>query len=131
MPASSSSSSSSRANNGRNNDDPTDPNSDTDPLDGGEKPDEDYYTTLDISSDATAEDIKTAFRNLSRLHHPDKAPLGQSEKDKQNSFERFLKVDKAYRVLSNETLRAFYDKYGMASMPTAERVPRKSYERGE
>lgn len=108
---------------------PTDPDNDDLP---DPDLDEDYYQTLQLDPTATAEDIKTAFRSLSKQYHPDKISHNLTQKngaEKQASFSRFLKIDKAYRILSNETLREFYDRHGMAAMASAERVPKSVYER--
>jgi len=62
----------------------------------------DYYTILGVAKNASAEDIKKAYRKLAHQYHPDKG--GDSEKFKQ--------VSEAYQVLSNQEKRAQYDKYG-------------------
>ncbi len=61
-----------------------------------------YYETLGVKKDATAEEIKKAFRRLARKHHPD---AGGSE-------ERFKEINAAYEVLSDTEKRAQYDQYG-------------------
>ena len=64
----------------------------------------DYYKTLGVSKDATADKIKKAFRKLARTHHPD---AGGDEA-------KFKEINEAYEVLSDETKRALYDQYGTA-----------------
>jgi molecular chaperone DnaJ len=59
----------------------------------------DYYAALGVSKDATAAEIKKAYRTLARDLHPDK---GGDEK-------RFKEVSEAYAVLSDEKKRAEYD----------------------
>ncbi|STO16825.1 Chaperone protein DnaJ [Mobiluncus mulieris] len=61
----------------------------------------DYYETLGISRDASAEEIKKAYRRLARKLHPDVAGLEAEEK--------FKEVTAAYEVLSNPDKRAQYD----------------------
>ncbi|MDY0087941.1 MAG: molecular chaperone DnaJ [Coriobacteriia bacterium] len=61
-----------------------------------------YYDILGIKKDASAEEIKKAFRQLARKHHPD---AGGSE-------EKFKEINEAYEVLSNAEKRAQYDQYG-------------------
>ena len=61
-----------------------------------------YYDTLGVKKDASADDIKKAFRKLARKHHPD---AGGDE-------EKFKEINEAYEVLSNEEKRAEYDQYG-------------------
>jgi molecular chaperone DnaJ len=67
-----------------------------------------YYATLELTIDATSEEIKSKFRQLAKEHHPDKS------KDEKSS-EKFAEITKAYEVLSNEETRKDYDKYFKAS----------------
>ncbi|HAM14803.1 MAG TPA: molecular chaperone DnaJ [Eggerthellaceae bacterium] len=70
----------------------------------------DYYKTLGVSKNATADEIKKAFRKLARENHPD---AGGSE-------EAFKDINEAYEVLSDEKKRKLYDQYGTAN---ANQVP--------
>lgn len=63
-----------------------------------------YYEILGVSSDATSEEIKGAFRKLSKKFHPDK-----NEGDKFFE-EKFKLIYEAYSVLSSPIDRALYDK---------------------
>lgn len=74
----------------------------------------DYYHVLGVSSDASPESIRAAYRNRARLWHPDKN--GGSEDSKQ----RFLQLQRAYVVLSNPTKRAIYDRFGSMGLDVAE-----------
>ncbi len=65
----------------------------------------DYYKTLGVSRDATAEEIKKAFRRLARKYHPDVS------KEK-NAELRMQEVNEAYAVLSDPEKRAAYDQLG-------------------
>ena len=65
----------------------------------------DYYKTLGVSKNATAEEIKKAYRKLARENHPD---AGGNE-------EKFKDINEAYEVLSDEKKRKLYDQYGSAS----------------
>ncbi|KAL8277590.1 hypothetical protein RQP46_010022 [Phenoliferia psychrophenolica] len=65
---------------------------------------EDHYEVLGISSEATSDEIKKAFRKSALLHHPDKNP-----NDIEGSTIRFAKIQSAYEVLSDEQERAWYD----------------------
>ncbi|MGB8698026.1 MAG: J domain-containing protein [Thermosynechococcaceae cyanobacterium] len=65
-----------------------------------------YYDILDVSKDATNEDIKRAYRRLARQHHPDLNPGNKAAE------ERFKAVSEAYDVLSDVTKRAQYDRFG-------------------
>lgn len=61
-----------------------------------------YYEILEVAHDASAEDIKKAYRKLALQHHPDKG----------GSTERFKEVSTAYNVLSDPHKRSIYDSYG-------------------
>lgn len=66
----------------------------------------DYYAALGVSRDATAEDIKQAFRKLARKYHPDVA------KDKKAAEEKFKEINEAHEVLSDPAKRKRYDELG-------------------
>ena len=70
----------------------------------------DYYKTLGVSKNATAEEIKKAYRKMARENHPD---AGGDE-------EKFKDINEAYEVLSDEKKRQLYDRYGTADQ---NRVP--------
>jgi len=64
----------------------------------------DYYKTLGVSKNATADEIKKAYRKAARENHPD---AGGDE-------EKFKDINEAYEVLSDEKKRKIYDQYGTA-----------------
>ena len=66
----------------------------------------DYYVVLGISKDASETDIKRAFRELARIHHPDINPA--------DAGERFREINEAYAVLSEKDSRSRYDRWGHA-----------------
>jgi len=67
-----------------------------------------YYEILDVSPDATPEQIKAAYRILVQLHHPDR--LQQSSPSvRQYAEERLKRINEAYTVLSDPAKRAKYD----------------------
>jgi len=66
----------------------------------------DHYATLGVSRDASADDIKRAYRRLARQLHPDANP------DDAHAEERFKEVSHAYDVLSDPDKRQRYDTYG-------------------
>ncbi|MFC5453951.1 DnaJ C-terminal domain-containing protein [Prosthecobacter fluviatilis] len=66
----------------------------------------DYYATLGVPRDASADDIKKAFRKLARLYHPDTA------KDKKTAEAKFKEVNEANEVLSDPEKRRKYDTLG-------------------
>ena len=62
----------------------------------------DYYADLGVARDATAEDIKHAYRRSARRYHPDVNPGPEAE-------EQFKKLSQAYDVLSDPDKRQAYD----------------------
>jgi curved DNA-binding protein len=67
----------------------------------------DYYASLDVSREATDDEIKQAFRKLARRYHPDVA------KDKLAAEEKFKEINEANEVLGDPTKRKKYDELGM------------------
>jgi len=63
---------------------------------------EDYYKILEISKNASPDEIKRAYRRLAQQYHPDKG--GDPEK--------FKEVNEAYQVLSDPQKRSQYDQFG-------------------
>ncbi|HBD05253.1 TPA: molecular chaperone DnaJ [Candidatus Uhrbacteria bacterium] len=63
----------------------------------------DYYKILGVEKNATADEIKLAFRKLAHLHHPDKSG-GEDAK--------FKEINEAYQVLSDSQKRGQYDRFG-------------------
>ncbi len=68
--------------------------------------DKDYYEVLGISRNATADEIKKAYRRLARKHHPDVNPGNQQ------SEELFKQIAQAHDVLSDPEKRKLYDEFG-------------------
>lgn len=66
----------------------------------------DPYEVLGVSREATADEIKSAYRKLARQHHPDVNPNDPTAED------RFKEIGAAYEVLSDPEKRAMYDQYG-------------------
>ena len=66
----------------------------------------DYYKSLGVTRDASAEDIKKAFRKLARQYHPDVAKV------KKGAEEKFKEINEAYEVLGDPENRRKYDELG-------------------
>lgn len=68
----------------------------------------DYYEILGIPKDATEAQIKKAYRDLARKHHPDIDQSPQAE-------EKFKEINEAYQVLADREKRESYDRLGHAA----------------
>jgi curved DNA-binding protein len=66
----------------------------------------DYYQILGLDKNASAEDIKKAYRKLARSHHPD---LNPNDKE---AHKKFQQINEAHEVLSDPEKRKKYDQYG-------------------
>ncbi len=67
---------------------------------------EDYYKILEVSRDASSEEIQKAYRKLARRYHPDMNPDDKAAKTK------FQQVQRAYDVLNDAKKRQMYDQFG-------------------
>ncbi len=65
-----------------------------------------YYEVLEISKNATADEIKKAYRKMALKYHPDRNP------DDSEAEKRFKEISEAYEVLSDDQKRQLYDRYG-------------------
>jgi|SRR5579863_5306234 len=70
-------------------------------------PNNEYYEALGVSKTASAEEIRKAYKKLSRKYHPD----ANKEKD---APERFKQVQEAFDVLGDPEKRQQYDRFGKA-----------------
>jgi len=70
----------------------------------------DYYAIMGVPRDATAEQIKQAYRKLARKYHPDVSKEADAE-------QRFKDVGEAYEVLRDSQKRAAYDQLGRGPQP--------------
>ena len=69
----------------------------------------DLYKVLGVKRDATANEIKHKYRQLSRLYHPDK------NKSKEAN-EKMVEINEAYSILSDNKKRRLYDRGGMEAV---------------
>ncbi|HID73167.1 TPA: molecular chaperone DnaJ [Candidatus Micrarchaeota archaeon] len=67
----------------------------------------DYYEILGVQKNASASDIKKAYRKLAMKYHPDRSTEKEAEA-------KFKEISEAYAVLSDDTKRKQYDQYGHA-----------------
>ena len=83
---------------------------------------DDPYETLGVKRDAKADEIKSAYRKLAKLHHPDLNP------GKKESEDRFKAVTAAHDILSDADKRARFDR-GEIDASGAERPPERPFYR--
>src|SRR5262249_8344176 len=82
----------------------------------------DYYAALGVKRDASADDIKKAYRKLAQKYHPDVSKEAGAE-------EKFKEVAEAYQTLKDPEKRAAYDQLGSAYQPGQEFRPPPDWEK--
>ena len=70
---------------------------------------QDYYEILAVAKNASADDLKKAYRKLAMQYHPDRNPGDKAAEAK------FKEVSEAYDVLKDDQKRAAYDRFGHAA----------------
>lgn len=70
----------------------------------------DYYEVLGVKKDASADEIKKAYRKSAMKYHPDRNPGDKQAEDK------FKELGEAYEVLSDDEKRAKYDRFGFSGV---------------
>jgi len=70
----------------------------------------DYYDILEVGKNASADELKKAYRKMAIKYHPDKNPGDKA------SEEKFKEAAEAYEVLSDANKKARYDQFGHAGM---------------
>ncbi len=73
----------------------------------------DYYEVLGVGRDATADEVKKAYRKLAFQHHPDRNPGDAAAEEK------FKEATEAYEVLRDPEKRSRYDQFGHSGMEGA------------
>ena len=86
---------------------------------------DDLYSVLGVSKNASAEEIKKAYRNLAFKYHPDRNPNNKDAEDK------FKQINNAYAVLGDETKRAQYDRYGATGQFSGSQQYNRGYSTSE
>lgn len=81
----------------------------------------DYYSALGVPRDASADDIKKAYRKLAQKFHPDVSKEKGSE-------ERFKEIGEAYQTLKDPEKRAAYDQLGSGYQPGQDFRPPPDWE---
>ena len=66
----------------------------------------DYYDILGVQKNSSQSDIKRAYRKIAMKYHPDKNP------DNKEAEQKFKEAAEAYSVLSDDTKKAQYDRFG-------------------
>lgn len=84
-------------------------------MESHKPPAKDYYSTLGVAPDASATEIKKAYRSLAQLYHPDRV---QAEQGAEGAAERMIEINEAFAVLSDKKKKAAYD-----HARTAKKIP--------
>ena len=71
------------------------------------KPDNKFYEALNLTKEASEDEIKKSYRKLAVKYHPDKNP-----DNKEEASAKFKEISEAYSVLSDKEKRNIYDKFG-------------------
>lgn len=70
----------------------------------------DYYEVLEVTREASADEIKKSYRRLARKHHPD------VNRHDESAEETFKEINEAYTILSDADKRRMYDQFGHEGM---------------
>lgn len=70
-----------------------------------------YYEILGVSKTASDDELKKAYRSLSKKYHPD-LQQGKSDSEKKEAEEKFKEINDAYNTLKDSDKRSYYDRFG-------------------
>ncbi|KAI8990219.1 DnaJ domain-containing protein [Pilobolus umbonatus] len=70
----------------------------------------DYYSFLEVDPTASQEDIKTAYKRLALLNHPDRLPPTATAEERQETTRKFQLIADAYYILGDRSRRDSYDR---------------------
>lgn len=76
----------------------------------------DLYNILGINRNASSEEIRKAYKSLSKTWHPDRF-AGKSDAEKKEAEEKFKDINYAYQVLSDPDKKQNYDQFGSEDGP--------------
>ncbi|XP_020628136.1 dnaJ homolog subfamily C member 24-like [Orbicella faveolata] len=68
------------------------------------------YDVLGVSANSSHEEIKRSYQKLVLKVHPDKLDESLTQEDRDKAYERFLAIDKAWKLLNNQETRVNLDK---------------------
>eukprot|EP00158_Paraphelidium_tribonemae_P005372 Partr_v1_DN27303_c0_g1_i1_m45930 putative chaperone protein len=74
---------------------------------------QDPYNVLGVSKSSSQSDIKKAYFNMAKKYHPDTMKAA-SDSEKAKAKEKFMEIQQAYEILSDEQKRAHFDRFGSA-----------------
>lgn len=86
---------------------------------------EDFYSLLGVSRDATQKELKSAYRKLSAIYHPDKNAGDKGAQDK------FIRINQAYETLSDPDKKKIYDIYGEEGLSKENHLSESNKPRGQ
>jgi molecular chaperone DnaJ len=77
----------------------------------------DLYAILGLQKGASQDEVKAAYRKMSKEWHPDKHPSTGSGQARKDAEQKFKEINEAYEVLSNPQKRQMYDQFGSTGGP--------------
>lgn len=84
---------------------------------------DDYYSILELSFPAEIEEIKSSYRRLAKVYHPD--VFTGTQEEKQESEEKFIKLQKAFDILSSPKQKESYDKLYQDNLEKRQKILRE------